>query len=96
MKDGCTPSDHSAVYFAGYAPVIRQEEYDAGMTNEAIEVDPCEDHQQQLSSVSRINFGRTVCIEKNVKVKDIGRVSFAHMSNLITVWKVAKGDEDED
>jgi hypothetical protein len=74
---------------------VLQDEYKAGMTNEAIEVEPSSE-SGELSWASRVNFGRTVCIEKNVKVKDLGRVVLAQMSALINYWKVAKGDEDDD
>jgi hypothetical protein len=95
LKEGCTPKDHAAVYFTGCTPVVLQDETTAGMTNEAIEVKPSTGGGG-LNWASRVNLGKTVCIEKNVKVKDLGRVVAAHMSNLITYWKVAKGEEDDD
>lgn len=63
------------------------------MTNAPVAIDPAEGNLN-LHWASRINFGKTIAIEKNVKVKEIGRVNPSHMSNLATFWKVAKGEEE--
>jgi hypothetical protein len=94
LKDGCTPEDHAAVYFTGSYPSVWPEEIASGMTNESIEIEPSQ-YNESLHGASRINFGKTVAIEKNVKVKDIGRVAPAHMSNLLGFWNVARGEDDE-
>ena len=95
LKGGCNPKDHAVVYFDGASPYWLEEEVTAGMTNEAIAVERAED-SMHMHWASRINFGKTVAVEKNVKVKDLGRVKPEHMSNLTTFWKVAKGEEDDD
>lgn len=65
------------------------------MRNDPIAVEPAEENAS-MHWASRINFGKTVAVEKNVKVKDLGRVKPEHMSNLIKFWKVARGEEEDD
>jgi hypothetical protein len=60
------------------------------MIKEPIEIEPL-DSSIRIRRESRIRFGKTYPIEKNVKVKDIGRVHPSHKSKLLQYWT----DEDE-
>jgi hypothetical protein len=55
------------------------------MTKQPIEIIPV-DSSICLRSESRIRFGKTYPIEKNVKVKDIGQVHPGHVSKLLQYW----------
>jgi len=61
------------------------------MDKEAIQIEPVAP-SIYLTSNSRIRFGKTYPIEKNVKVKDIGKVHPGHIGKLLQYWK----DEDQD
>lgn len=55
------------------------------MTEQPIEIIPV-DASICLRSESRIRFGKTYPIEKNVKVKDIGQVHPSHLGKLLQYW----------
>ncbi|KAF1832453.1 hypothetical protein BDW02DRAFT_425060 [Decorospora gaudefroyi] len=88
LKAGCVPSQHSVVYFTGTdaGNCYIQGEWDAGMWKDPIEVEPA-NGALVMKRESRIRFSKTVPIEMNVKVKDIGRVHYAHMSKLVAYWE---------
>ena len=81
------PSEHAIVYLPGTDPTTcyLPGEYDSGMTKEPIEITPV-DTSIVLRPESRIRFGKTYPIEKNVKVKDIGQVNPNHLSKLFQYW----------
>jgi len=93
LKDGCRPSEHAIVYLPGTDPnsCYIPGEYENGMDKEAIQIEPVAS-SIYLTSNSRIRFGKTYPIEKNVKVKDIGQVHPGHIGKLLQYWK----DEDQD
>jgi hypothetical protein len=86
-KGGCRPSEHAIVYLQGTDPAFcyLQGEKDSGMIKDAIEILPV-DSSIRLRSNSRIRFGKTYPIEKNVKVKDIGQVHPSHVGRLLQYW----------
>lgn len=88
LKGGCDPSEHTIVYFSGTNPAscYIPGEYEKGMDKEPIEVQPAE-AGVYIRPESRIRFGKTYPIEKNVKVKDIGRVHPGQLSTLIQYWE---------
>jgi hypothetical protein len=76
------------IYFSGIDArgCYLQGEWAAGMTKDPIEVVPT-DSTLIMKRESRIRFSKTVPVEMNVKVKDIGRVHFDHMSKLVSYWQ---------
>jgi hypothetical protein len=76
------------VYFSGTDPstCYINGERARGLVNEPIEVIPA-DHSLLMKRESRIRFSKTIPVEMNVKVKDIGRVSYDHMSMLVAYWQ---------
>ncbi|KAH6644147.1 hypothetical protein C7974DRAFT_15550 [Boeremia exigua] len=93
LKNGCSPEDHAMVYFSGTSPVCSLHERQRGLPADAIEVCPAESGMT-MNSESRINFGKTVAIERNIKVKDIGQVVSEDMSVLVSFWKAANFGDD--
>ncbi|KAI2475428.1 hypothetical protein Ptr902_13114 [Pyrenophora tritici-repentis] len=77
LKPGCNPVEHAIIYFRGTDPSYSYlpGEVEGGMTKAPIEVEPA-DPAMTLKTDSRIRFGKIYPIEMNVKVKDIGRVSW--------------------
>jgi len=94
FKQGCNPEDHAVVHFSNVYPTFFDGEVARGMHAEAIRVYPAES-ADVMKPASRINFGKTVAIEKNVKVKDIGQVLPGDMSKLVKFWREANLEEDE-
>ena len=88
LKSGINPAEHAIVYLSGtdsescYLPGERE----AGMTRDPIEVVPV-DSSVRIRPESRIRFGKTYPIEKNVKVKDIGIVHPSHRYKLVAYWQ---------
>jgi hypothetical protein len=95
-KPGLDPKEHAIVYMSGTSPTYLPGESSSSM-REPIEVVPT-NGGETLDRASRLRFGKTVAIEWNVKVKDIGRIAPAHMSKLIQYWKeeVMGPDSDSD
>ncbi|CAN9175411.1 unnamed protein product [Alternaria alternata] len=60
-------------------------DYGIGGTTEPIEIVPV-DASLQLRRESRIWFGKTYPIEKNVKAKDVGQVHPGHVGKLVKYW----------
>lgn len=93
LKPGCVPSEHTIVYSSGTDPssCYLPGEWQAGMTNEPIEIIPSNpnDPSLNISPTSRLRFGKTFPIECNVKVKDIGRVHPRDLSKLMHYWTAA-------
>jgi hypothetical protein len=81
------PEEHAIVYLSGTDPgsCYLRGEYQSGMVKEPIEVVPV-DASITLRYDSRIRFGKTYPIEKNVKVKDIGQVHPSHTGKLVQYW----------
>jgi len=84
-KPGCDPADHAIVYFTGTNPstCYLPGEVDHGMDKDPIEVSPAEP-DLELRRESRIRLDKRYPIEKNVKVKDIGRVRPDHLTTLLS------------
>jgi hypothetical protein len=76
------------VYFSGTDPetCYVDGEKARGLVNDPIEVLPS-DHSLLMKRESRIRFSKTIPVEMNVKVKDIGRVNYDHMSKLVAYWQ---------
>jgi hypothetical protein len=87
LKKGCFPWEHAIVYLSGTDPetCYLPGEYESGMVKQPIEIVPV-DSSITLRSESRIRFGKTYPIEKNVKVKDIGMVHPNHLGKLSQYW----------
>ncbi|CAN9173373.1 unnamed protein product [Alternaria sp. RS040] len=87
LKKGCYPAEHAIVYLSGTDPAscYLPGEWQAGMTKEPIEIIPA-DSGVRLRYDSRIRFGKTYPIEKNVKIKDIGQVHPGHVGKLLRYW----------
>jgi hypothetical protein len=87
FKEGCYPAEHAIVYLSGTDPAscYLRGEWQAGMTKEPIEIIPV-DGSVCLRYDSRIRFDKTYPIEKNVKVKDIGKVHPGHVGKLLRYW----------
>ncbi|CAN9477597.1 unnamed protein product [Alternaria alternata] len=87
LKKGCFPWEHAIVYLSGTDPetCYLPGEYESGMVKKPIEIVPV-DSSITLRSESRIRFGKTYPIEKNVKVKDIGMVHPNHLGKLFQYW----------
>jgi hypothetical protein len=88
LKSGINPAEHAIVYLSGTDPesCYLPGEREAGMTREPIEVVPV-DSSVRIRPESRIRFGKTYPIEKNVKVKDIGIVHPSHTYKLVAYWQ---------
>jgi hypothetical protein len=88
LKIGCVPSEHAIIYFSGTDPqsCYIQGEREAGMFLNPIEVVPASS-DVLMKRESRIRFSKTIPVEMNVKVKDIGRVHLNHMSALVSYWQ---------
>ncbi|RYN75555.1 hypothetical protein AA0117_g6212 [Alternaria alternata] len=87
LKKGCFPWEHAIVYLSGTDPetCYLPGERESGMIKQPIEIVPV-DSSITLRSESRIRFGKTYPIEKNVKVKDIGMVHPNHLGKLSQYW----------
>lgn len=87
LKEGCVPEEHTIVYLSGTDPgsCYLRGEYQSGMVKDPIEVVPV-DASITLRHDSRIRFGKTYPIEKNVKVKDIGQVHPSQIGTLVQYW----------
>jgi hypothetical protein len=97
LKPGCDPSAHAIIYFSGIDPQSCYLQGEVGMTTEPVEVVPA-DSSLVMKPKSRIRFSKTIPVEMNVKVKDIGRVHSDHMSNLASCWQIEfnRGSGDSD
>ena len=73
------------MYFTGTNPstCYLPGEVDHGMDKDPIEVSPAEP-DLELRRESRIRLDKRYPIEKNVKVKDIGRVRPDHLTTLLS------------
>ena len=83
------PSEHAVVYFRGTDPwyCYIDGEVQLGLNKEPIEVIPS-DGSLTMKPESRIRFSKTIPVEMNVKVKDIGNVHPQHMSKLLAYWRM--------
>ncbi|KAF2741639.1 hypothetical protein M011DRAFT_454496, partial [Sporormia fimetaria CBS 119925] len=94
-KPDCDPAEHTIVHFRGTKPCYLQGEN--GMTMDPIEIEHTSDPRATLKPASRLHLGMTYPVQWNVKVKDIGMVSQAHLKKLKKYWKtVNEDDSDED
>lgn len=87
LKPGCVPSEHAVVYFAGTNPdsCYLPGERENGLNKEPIEVQPA-DYTLTMKPEARLRFSKTIPIEMNVKVKDIGQVHPQHLTKLYNYW----------
>lgn len=69
LKPGCSPEDHSVIYTSPTAPAPFPEER---ITKQPIRVIPR--GGQSLRPESRLNFGKTYCVEHYCPVINIGRI----------------------
>ncbi|KAF2743325.1 hypothetical protein M011DRAFT_376217, partial [Sporormia fimetaria CBS 119925] len=79
-KPDCDPAEHTIVHFRGTKPCYLQGEN--GMTMDPIEIEHTSDPRATLKPASRLHLGMTYPVQWNVKVKDIGMVSQAHLKKL--------------
>ncbi|OAG17351.1 hypothetical protein CC77DRAFT_287849 [Alternaria alternata] len=95
LKSGINPAVHAIVYLSGTDPesCYLPGEREAGMTTEPIEVIPV-DSSVRIRPESRIRLRKTYPIEKNVKVKDIGRVHPNHLGMLLEYWSNQSYESD--
>jgi hypothetical protein len=98
-KRGCNPKEYSIIHMTGTdaRTVPGEIRGVGGMTKDAIEVEPANE-TEYLGKASRLRFGKTIAIEWNVKVKNIGKVVPQDMSKLIAYWKEEhlNGSDDSD
>ncbi|KAF7118566.1 hypothetical protein CNMCM5793_008100 [Aspergillus hiratsukae] len=78
-KPGVDPAKHAIVYMRGSVPSPKADE--PRMTKEPLEVEPAR-FNEKLDEMSRLNFGKVYTVEHNVKVRNIGMISWASMAKF--------------
>ena len=86
---GINAAEHTAVYLDGTEPTVYQAEVGNGMTKEPLLIRPA-GLDQQLHPVSRLRFGKTVSIEFNAKVREIGIIVQRDLARLLRYYKEAQ------
>lgn len=90
MDPSCVAAEHAVIYLSGTSPMPFEGEVKKGMDRDPIEVEPV-DNGVTLQPASRIRFGRTYTIDRDVEVKEIGLVIPEHMERVIRYWGEEQG-----
>ena len=84
-KPGCKPDEHYIIYIRGTRPTLLPNEQ--RLSKEPIAVNPVSPYEF-LDPASRIHFGKTYHVQRDVQAKEIGDVVQQDLARLLLYYRV--------